>query len=187
LASAWAKYNGWLQCYPLRTKMCTGLSIYAFGDSTMQRLEHRWSVDPKQGFRWDHWRTARMCVYGGLWLSPFLNVWYRVLDGIFVRCSPGIATSAGKLLLDQSFAAPANMTMFYTINGLLDHGSLTQVGETLESRLYPSMKRLWAVWIPVQAVNLTLVPYHLRVLVVNCVGVGWSLYLSWFGNRREET
>ena len=45
------------------------------------------------------------------------------------------------------------------------------------------MLNLWSVWVPVQAVNLTVVPLHNRVLVVNIVGVGWSCFMSWYGNQ----
>ncbi len=55
--------------------------------------------------------------------------------------------------------------------------------DDLNAGLFPTMLNLWSVWVPVQAINLTLVPLHNRVLVVNIVGVGWSMFMSWYGNR----
>jgi len=149
------------------------------GHAAMQAVE-RWR-DPALR-AWDAPRTARMCVYGGLWLSPFLHAWYRGLDAMFVGRT-GLSVTLGKLALDQSFAATTNMVMFYSINSLLDGASLAETRARIEDRLWPTLKSLWCLWIPVQSINLSLVPLDKRVLVVNFVGVGWSMFMSWFGNQ----
>jgi len=146
--------------------------IYTVGDCTMQALEGRES--------WDRARTFRMCVYGGLWLSPFLHVWYGSLDRVV--SGTGLVQMAKKLAVDQTFAAGLNMFAFYSITGLLEGRDVGQVKERLEEKWWPTMLSLWTVWPFVQIVNFTLVPLHRRVLVVNLVGVGWSTYLSFIGN-----
>mmetsp|Transcript_6186 Transcript_6186/g.9724 ORF Transcript_6186/g.9724 Transcript_6186/m.9724 type:complete len:178 (+) Transcript_6186:156-689(+) len=173
LQRAWRGYGMQLERHPMRTKMASGMSIYLFGDTTMQWLEGRKT--------WDYRRTGRMCVYGGLWLSPFLHGWYGMLDKVFVGSSVGVL--AGKLLVDQTIAATANMCMFFTITSVLQGDSLREVKERLDEKLWPTMKTLWCIWPAVQVVNFTLVPLEKRVLVVNCVGVAWSIYLSYMGNN----
>lgn len=187
--AVWARYNSALATHPLLTKVATGTCIYASGDVTMQRLEARSAssgagASPRTPWRWDAARTARMCAYGGLWLSPFLHNWYRVLDKMVI--GTGLRALAPKLALDQTLAAGANMVMFFTITKTLEGQTPAQVRDTLRDRLWPTMLSLWCVWPAVQLVNFTLVPLHRRVLVVNLVGVGWSTYLSYVGNRQEE-
>jgi hypothetical protein len=152
LGSAWRAYNAALVARPLPTKVASGVAIYMIGDTSAQRVEsyarnqERLSADPRvepEAFRWNRWRTLRMCLYGGVWMSPFLHVWYRSLDAmlvgraLFAGRAPLLA--AAKLALDQSFAATTNMTAFYTINGLMEGQSPLQVRDTLRERKFSAL------------------------------------------------
>jgi hypothetical protein len=118
LGRAWSAYSAALVARPLPTKIASGVAIYTLGDTSAQGVEwyarahERLGADPRaapEAFRWNRWRTLRMCLYGGVWLSPFLHVWYRSLDAmlvgraLFAGRAPLLAAS--KLALDQSFAA----------------------------------------------------------------------------------
>jgi hypothetical protein len=152
LRRAWSAYCAALVARPLPTKVASGVAIYALGDTSAQRVEwyartqERLGADPRaapEAFRWNRWRTLRMCLYGGVWMSPFLHVWYRSLDAmlvgraLFAGRAPLLAAS--KLALDQSFAATTNMTAFYTINGLMEGQSLLQVRDTLRQRKFSAL------------------------------------------------
>ncbi|GBG31858.1 Mpv17-like protein 2 [Hondaea fermentalgiana] len=170
----WAAYNRGLTEAPLRTKVASACVIYGTGDVVVQKM---------QGMQqWDAPRTGRMLVYGAMWLSPFLHGWYRVLD-VMVK-GTGRTAAVQKIVLDQTFAATANMTMFHSINSYLETGSLNSVADRLRAKLWPTMLALWTIWPAVQYVNFTMVPLRQRVLVVNIVGVGWSMFLSYMGNTK---
>lgn len=132
---------------------------------------------------WDAARTGRMLVYGALWLSPFLHVWYRALDGM-VKGTGKLAV-AQKIFIDQTCAATTNMVMFHAITSFLEGQSPAAVYERVKAKLLPTMVALWTIWPAVQLFNFTMVPLSKRVLVVNMVGVGWSMFLSYLGNSPE--
>mmetsp|Transcript_5773 Transcript_5773/g.10819 ORF Transcript_5773/g.10819 Transcript_5773/m.10819 type:complete len:215 (+) Transcript_5773:192-836(+) len=185
----WTGYSRALSTQPVLTKTTTGVVIYSCGDVVMQKMERdslKEDANVTEGKEaassWDSYRTLRMCTYGGLWLGPFLHVWYRGLEQLFVgRAGPLVMV--GKLLLDQSMAAPANMVAFYVIQGKMQNHSWLEVSNVLQERLWPTMCSLWTLWVPVQFINLTFVPLDKRVLVVNIVGVAWSMIMSKFGSQ----
>lgn len=49
----------------------------------------------------------------------------------------------------------------------------------METSFFPTLTTNWSVWIPVQAVNFSIVPIHLRLLSVNVVSLFWNAYLSY--------
>lgn len=46
------------------------------------------------------------------------------------------------------------------------------------AQLLPSLAANWALWIPAQAANFTLVPLDLRILYVNVISIAWTAYIS---------
>ena len=132
---------------------------------------------PNSSFSWDAARTARMCLYGGVWMAPFLHTWYRALE----------LRTKGKLLLtlalDQTIAAPMNLFAFFTIVTLAETRDVAELKLRLQERYVPTLLSLWCVWPAVQFINFRYVPLAKRVLVVNAVGTLWSVYLSYVGNQ----
>jgi protein Mpv17 len=187
MASLWRVYIGGMTSHPLKTKIVTGATVYFLGDGSAQYVGYRSSSMSDEPFVWNRWRSFRMGVYGGLWLSPFLHVWYSSLDrfliGRAIMAGRSTLLAVSKVAVDQAVAAPTNMLAFYTINELMEGHSLNDVQHTLREKFIPTMQALWLLWMPVQCVNLTIVPLQQRVLVVNFVGVGWSMFLSWHSNK----
>lgn len=147
------------------------------GDVTMQRIEAKQGM---KAFEWDAARTCRMCLYGGVWMAPFLHSWYKLLE----------LHTKGRLLLtlvlDQTIAAPMNLFAFFTIVTLAETGDMAQLALRLRERYLPTLLSLWCVWPAVQFVNFKFVPLPKRVLVVNGVGTLWSIYLSYVGNKKQH-
>lgn len=48
----------------------------------------------------------------------------------------------------------------------------------LASDFVPTLKRSWAVWIPVQILTMGVVPPRERLLFVNLVALLWNTFLS---------
>lgn len=143
----------------------------------MQSIEAR---RDEKAFEWDFLRSARMCLYGGVWLPPFLHIWYRSLE----------ASVGGRLglmlLLDQALAAPLNLFAFFTILTLTETPTLEALTSRLKERYVSTLFSLWCVWPIVQVINFKYVPLSKRVLVVGGVGTMWSIYLSFIGNEKSK-
>eukprot|EP00512_Aurantiochytrium_limacinum_P003428 CAMPEP_0171509748 /NCGR_PEP_ID=MMETSP0958-20121227/14947_1 /TAXON_ID=87120 /ORGANISM="Aurantiochytrium limacinum, Strain ATCCMYA-1381" /LENGTH=99 /DNA_ID=CAMNT_0012047031 /DNA_START=60 /DNA_END=359 /DNA_ORIENTATION=- len=60
------------------------------------------------------------------------------------------------------------MVMFHAITSFLEGQSPAAVYERVKAKLLPTMVALWTIW-----------------PVVNMVGVGWSMFLSYLGNSPE--
>ena len=61
----------------------------------------------------------------------------------------------------------------------------SEVVEEVQQKLGSVMCVNWVVWFPVQAINLSIVPLPYRVLVANCVGFCYGIFLSYAANNDE--
>lgn len=91
--------------------------------------------------------------------------------------------TAQRVALDQLVFAPAFIAVFFSSLGALEGKSAAEVRTQLEDIWAPSVVTNWAWWVPVQAVNLGLVPPRYQVLASNGAGVVWNVFLSFMGNK----
>jgi Mpv17 / PMP22 family len=84
-------------------------------------------------------------------------------------------------------AAPCYVYSYYTLTNFfqdLQEGKKDAVTSWKETNakasemLWPTMMQHWKLWPMVHSLNFYYIPIHHRVLVQNCVLVGWSGYLS---------
>jgi len=62
------------------------------------------------------------------------------------------------------------------LEGLPD--GLGGAADRISNGYVPTLLRAWAVYIPTQFINFSLVPPHLRFVFVNVVSLFWNTYLS---------
>lgn len=110
--------------------------------------------------------------------GPAATKWYQILQQRVNLGSTG-ATTAARVLADQTVFASTNLFVFLSTMSILEGGSPK---EKLEKSYLPGLKANWLVWPAVQAINFTLVPLHHRVLVVNIVSLGWNCFLSYLNS-----
>ena len=70
-------------------------------------------------------------------------------------------------------------------------GSVDDAKQKVKDNWWPTLKTAWGLWIPVQAVNMALVPVGGRLLFVNVVSIFWNTFLSMksagsAGNKQDE-
>lgn len=147
-------------------RQCITASIlFGTGDAIAQV-----AVEKKGLKDYDYIRTARLGAYGGLIFAPIMSVWFRTLEK--VPGKPGSAANvAGKVLLDQGLAAPNMLALFFSATTLMGGGSTADVKRKLEDSYWSTLKTSWALWIPVQGLNMALVPVQQRLLFVNVVSI----------------
>ena len=57
-------------------------------------------------------------------------------------------------------------------------GSTQDAKQKVKDNWWPTLKTAWGLWIPVQALNMALVPVSQRLLFVNVVSIFWNTFLS---------
>lgn len=143
----------------------TASVLFGTGDAIAQV-----AVEKKGLKDYDFIRTARLGLYGGALFAPIMSVWFRTLERVPGR--PGsIPNVLGKVALDQGLAAPNMLALFFSATTLMAGGSTTDVKKKLEDSYWSTLKTSWALWIPVQGINMALVPVQQRLLFVNVVSI----------------
>ena len=90
-----------------------------------------------------------------------------------------------RVMLDQFVYSPPIIGAYFGFLGLARGQDWQETKTEVQTKLWPTMLVNWAVWIPAQALNMTVVPLRYRVLVANCVGFGYGIFLSMMANDSE--
>ncbi|SNX85031.1 related to glomerulosclerosis protein Mpv17 [Melanopsichium pennsylvanicum] len=149
----------------------TGGVLFATGDTIAQQFVE------KRGSQHDFPRTLRLALYGGCVFSPLASLWFsKGLERVQFASKPlNIAT---KVALDQGIASPAFIAMFFSVTTIMAGGSIEEAKKKVENNWWSTLKTAWGLWIPVQALNMALVPVQSRLLFVNVVSIFWNTFLS---------
>lgn len=110
--------------------------------------------------------------------GPVATKWYGLLASR-VTLSTTNRTIAARVACDQFVFAPINMTCFLSSMAYFEGSSVT---DKLNKAWLPGMTNNFLLWPWVQAANFKYVPLEHRVLVVNCVALGWNCYLSYLNS-----
>ena len=90
-----------------------------------------------------------------------------------------------RLLLDQFVFAPLFVPSFMA--GLWILEGRDNIWDPLLDVVPSVMEANWALWIPAQLVNFSIVPLNYQVLFGNVVALVWNVYLSWFNASTSPT
>ncbi|KAK0562632.1 Protein required for ethanol metabolism [Tilletia horrida] len=151
-------------------KCASAAFLFASGDVIAQQ------VIEKRGTKHDVWRTSRLAIYGGVLFAPIIIQWFKVLERI--QFQSRAATIGAKVAADQLIAAPNIVVLFFGTTTLMAGGSIEDVKQKLRESWWPTVKANWAVWGPVQTVNMGFIPVDQRLLFVNVIALFWNTYLA---------
>lgn len=169
MASLLRSYNAALIRRPLFIQCVTAAVLFGTGDVIAQQLIEG------RGSQHDLTRTTRMTVYGGLFFGPPMTWWYSLLNRIhFASPTRGLIY---RVWLDQGILTPIAVAYFYGSMSLLE-GKVHEAIPRIQAAYAPTILRNWAVYIPTQIVNFSLVPPQLRLVTVCGVSLFWNTYLS---------
>ena len=114
--------------------------------------------------KFDPFRSLRFASLGLVVVTPSVFYWYRLLN----YAVPGTlaVNVAQRVALDQFVFTPVFLSVFLSTVALVENKRWS-VQNDLPSTLVTN----WAVWIPFQAVNFSVVPKKLQVLAQNGLAV----------------
>ncbi|CAN0151153.1 unnamed protein product [Pylaiella littoralis] len=176
-AELWDSYLHALEAAPLLTKSITAGCIFPAADATAQLYDTKAKEGEHQ--QWDGARTLRWLFFGFAVQAPWNHFFYVFLDGALPPTpDPLSTTTAVKVLIDQFVQAPIFTIVIFGVLGLLEGKTVEDIREQLDQDYKSTMLANWGVFVPAAVVNLAFCPPELRVLFLNVVFFGWTIFLS---------
>jgi len=133
------------------------------------------AVEKKGLAQHDFMRTARLTFYGGALFGPLMTHWYAFLNRL--KFQTPTKALVYRVYLDQAVLTPVAVAFFYGSMSVLELKP-NEAYDRIKSAYVPTLLRNWGVYIPTQIINFSLVPPHLRLVVVSFVSLFWNTYLS---------
>lgn len=144
--------------------------MFGLGDVIAQQLVERKGKDH------DFTRTVRLGFYGGAMFAPVMTKWYQLLNRLQFK-TPTRALIY-RVYLDQAIFSPVAVAAFFGSMSLLEGNGVGEAANRISHAYVPTLLRNWAVYIPAQVINFSIVPPHLRFVFVGVVSLFWNTYLS---------
>ncbi|KAI5899110.1 uncharacterized protein SCHCODRAFT_02604210 [Schizophyllum commune H4-8] len=177
MASLFRAYNAALLKRPMLTQCLTAAVLFSGGDVLAQQFVE------KRGSLHDYTRTARLAFYGGVCFGPPMTLWYQFLNRIKFASSRRAVVY--RVWLDQAFLTPIAVVYFFSMMSLLE-GKPYEAPDRVRSAYVPTIIRNWAVFIPAQIINFSIVPPQFRFAYVGVVSLFWNTYLSLANQEQAE-
>ena len=201
-----ARYNQLLRKRPVLVNTLTGTTLCFVGDLAVQGASQRVgsaecggdgqdgdsSATPPIDLR----RTAFFTAFGGAWAGPVNVAWFGLLERRFPAATGGKRAVLRKLalqhgLLNPLIYVPAFLGYWgFTMGHNAPSGQHWRAGAyelgaaraKITDEWWGTIKKVWAVWIPVTAVMFAAVPLLHQPLYIAAVSLGWNSNLSFFAN-----
>ena len=174
-------YDRLLQTSPYRVNAATSLCISCAGDCMVQ-----WCTTMNAETGLDLHRVARQ----GAWstsLSPISYNWFQFISRLRpFGPLPAPVVGAG---VDQIFFSPPVHALYFAWISWASSGftrSPTDVNKDVRERLLPAICAGWTVWPAAVALSIAIVPQHYRVLITNCIGLGYGMLMSYMANEESK-
>jgi len=164
LRQIWSTYNRSLNSRPLLTNCVTGAALAFFGDVVCQKV-----VERQDQFSWR--RALSVSTFGFFYNGGVCFLVYplyrRMLPKYFLRTSK--LEGVGSTCIDNFIHTPFfYIPSFFVATGILQGQSFDDCMNTCRLGWTSSVLATWVMWLPLQYLNFSVVPPHLRVLVLNC-------------------
>jgi protein Mpv17 len=177
IGSLWSSYEDALEENPILVKACTSLIGFSVGDFLAQKFV---SKSPE----FDYYRLARMASFGFLFHGTISHFFYNKLEDVI----PGTTTIPiiKKVFTDQVLWAPIFTFVYLTWMGVTSGLSPAAVGEKIKTDLIKGVVGSWSVWPLVHAIGFKFVPLRQRLLYINCIQIGYNVFLSMLGSNSKS-
>ncbi|XP_071051176.1 mpv17-like protein 2 [Onthophagus taurus] len=167
------------QKYLIYTNITLASCLASIGDVIEQKYETTMEIDKD----FDVNRTKNMAIVGAT-MGSVSHFWYILLDKIF----PGNALKIiiFKIIFDQFFGIPLDMTVFFGTYALLNHMNLEEFKNYVELRMWPLYFAEITIWPSAQFINFYFLPRKYRVLYDNTICLGYDVFMSRLANKKPK-
>ncbi|KAJ2963271.1 hypothetical protein NQZ79_g1656 [Umbelopsis isabellina] len=160
-----------------------------------EKLQEHEELKPRPPPRFDPYRTLRFALYN-VAVAPLVGKWFMFLEKRFPMSTVqqtasgwlkhNDKTTLKRMITDQTLFAPMSLSLFFTVMGFVETGSIEGVQAKFKDAYLPAIKANYQLWPAVQLINFKFVPLPYRLPVVSTVGIAWNSYLSWLNNAAKE-
>eukprot|EP00978_Attheya_sp_CCMP212_P002488 scaffold5097_cov52-Attheya_sp.AAC.10 len=126
-------------------------------------------------------RNLALLLYGGIYQGMAQEYIYNTIFPTLFGDASTIRTVASKVLVDMLIVSPMiSLPAAYLFKALVFRDSLSKSFKRYWKDIFQQklIFKFWAVWVPVQTLNFSIVPPHLRVTVIAVVAFFWLMILS---------
>ena len=175
-------YSAQLASKPLRTNVITAGLLALGSDIICQAvLEQKKHLDLRRTLA----ITAFGAFYNGGICTLVYPLYFKVLPMALRQTS--LRRGLGTTLLDNGIHTPMfYIPTFFLSTGMLQGDSLAKSVETMKAGYLEAIKYTWAMWIPFQYLNFSVVPPKLRVLFLSSGCFFYTCGLDYFSQRLSE-
>eukprot|EP00290_Baffinella_frigidus_P058912 CAMPEP_0180366954 /NCGR_PEP_ID=MMETSP0989-20121125/16468_1 /TAXON_ID=697907 /ORGANISM="non described non described, Strain CCMP2293" /LENGTH=259 /DNA_ID=CAMNT_0022360759 /DNA_START=23 /DNA_END=802 /DNA_ORIENTATION=- len=172
-------FSDWMRKNPSTADLAVAVTLSMLGDLCAQAS----TKSGKNGSSWRAWNVhslARIALWS-LVCTPIVSMWLELLETTF-GSGEDATTVLKKLAVDQGAFGPLLMLLFFlyvaVFDALASQASLQEGIATLRREVWPAYKGSVVFWVPVSVSLFTVVPPHLKILVINLAGLGWNCLLA---------
>eukprot|EP01084_Bolivina_argentea_P113581 202392_1 len=176
MRSTFARYSKQLHMtskHPLARSIIITTTGFCVSDAICQSMEYKYSK--KKRFIWDRTRTFKFTLIG-FCFGPQFHYWVPFVSGLFHGHTPRVALK--KVVFDQLFMGSWATTFVLGMNAWMEGKDIRGMKTNVKEKFLDIYLRACCIFPPGQFINYFLMPPHLRILWLNCVGFCWRIALS---------
>ncbi|CAH1638593.1 unnamed protein product [Spodoptera littoralis] len=162
---------------PLLTNYVVYASFYTAAEFTQQTV-NKYYLPTKPDYNLAS--GARVVMVGSTLYAPSLYFWYKFLDKKFV--GRAVKTVFTKVACDQFIMTPFLLACFFTILSVLE--GQQDIFAELRHKYVKALMANQVFWLPVQSINFSFIPSHLRVTYVASASFIWINVLCYI--KRQQ-
>jgi protein Mpv17 len=174
---SFSRLNTFLKKHPLFVSLVGNTVKTASADIfTQTYIEKKKEIDYK--------RLSVFTTFGLVYLGGWQ---YFLFNNLFVKCEKLMTLAKYRSLTQSSILTFLDLGLhtpfmyypsFYIIKGYLEKQSSNEIFQTYKKNIYSDLIAMWKLWLPVQMVNFSFVPLHMRMPFITSVSFGWTVILS---------
>ena len=166
----WAWYSRSARNYPKTTSLAAGGFLTGVGDLVAQKLG---GIDSDV----DVVRLAANSTYSAAYASCIYSPFFGFLSRTFGEV--GVRAVVCKVAMDTGVLCPlVGIPMYFAWTGFLQNKTYDTVLQTMKQEYMSCYAGALSIWLPVQTLNFTVVPPHLRVTFSYIGQLGWAIVRS---------
>ncbi|XP_052191377.1 uncharacterized protein LOC127800668 [Diospyros lotus] len=170
-------YLAMVKSRPILTKSATCALIYTAADFSSQTITQP-SSEP-----YDYVRTLRMAGYGLIILGPSLHFWFNFMSKVLPNRD--LITTLKKIVLGQTLYGPAMVSVFFSVNAVLQGENGAEIIARLKRDLLPTLMMGVMYWPVCDFVTFRFIPVHLQPLASNTCSYLWTIYTTYMASSEK--
>ncbi|CAD6587239.1 MAG: MpV17 mitochondrial inner membrane protein [Cyphobasidiales sp. Tagirdzhanova-0007] len=82
---------------------------------------------------------------------------------------------------------PFTTILFFGSMGLMEGLPIADIKQRWQTNFPKIIQNAYLVFVPAQLINIRLLPLYARPPFLNCIGLGWTVYLAWINSQNVRT